>query len=324
MVKTLIVYCGHEINENLIFFARNGYIDDPQYDFVFVMNNPDLCLEFRPKKQNVTYIARENTGFDFGGWSHALFMKSTDMLLYEKYDYFIFLNSTVRGPFLPVYIGQDVKWPELFIRQLDEKVKITGSALAWYKRRPFISSAFFATDKIGLKIGIDNGIFSPETIMMSKADTVIKKEMGFTNVIMDAGYTIKCMLKYYENMNFKVQRCPYQSICHLNPNHYFGTNVNPYEVIFIKQNRNIEPLRLERYTEWHSKKIGYNIKALCGTGDNNKDMSNIVRMMLEKDKYIHLNVNSSIDKVYLFIDDDALIVNTDVNVIILGSSNDHH
>jgi hypothetical protein len=41
----------------------------------------------------------------------------------------------------------------------------------------------------------------------------------------------------------------------LNSNYYYGININPYEVIFIKQNRIIEPAVLNKYTQWHLRKI---------------------------------------------------------------------
>jgi len=31
---------------------------------------------------------------------------------------------------------------------------------------------------------------------------------------------------------------------------YFGTNVHPYETIFLKSNRDIDPTNLEKMTEW--------------------------------------------------------------------------
>jgi len=45
-----------------------------------------------------TYVKtmhRDNIGYDFGGWSDALLTDN----LYEGYDNFIFVNSSVLGPF---------------------------------------------------------------------------------------------------------------------------------------------------------------------------------------------------------------------------------
>ena len=38
---------------------------------------------------------------------------------------------------------------------------------------------------------------------------------------------------------------------HLHENAYFSFNVHPYETIFIKANRNIQPEMLQTLTKWH-------------------------------------------------------------------------
>lgn len=32
---------------------------------------------------------------------------------------------------------------------------------------------------------------------------------------------------------------------------YFGFNLHPYETIFMKANRNVNPLMMAKMTEWH-------------------------------------------------------------------------
>jgi len=46
--------------------------------------------------------------YDFGGWSDALLTDN----LYQGYDNFIFVNSSVLGTFLPSYKG---KWTDIYI-----------------------------------------------------------------------------------------------------------------------------------------------------------------------------------------------------------------
>lgn len=269
--RTLIIYSGHEINDNLVFFSRNGYIDDPKYDFIFIFNNSNLKLEFSIQKSNIKILTRPNFGLDFGGWTDALFSKENDKFLYEKYDYFIFMNSTVRGPFLPLYYDQKLHgyWPEIFTSKLNDEYKLVGPAVAFYLQKPFISSALFVTDRIGLDIAMKKSIFDPKTIKMDKVNIVTKKEIGFSNAIIEAGYNIKSLLYYYKDINLKTQQISFMSHCHLNPNNYYGINVNPYEIIFIKQNRKIEPAILNKYTEWHIRKTNNVTKILYGLSENN-------------------------------------------------------
>ena len=47
----------------------------------------------------------------------------------------------------------------------------------------------------------------------------------------------------------------YNSKCRVgdvNRNHaYFGFNVHPYETLFVKSNRDIEPVMIDKLTAWH-------------------------------------------------------------------------
>ena len=50
---------------------------------------------------NARYIEHSNQCYDWGSFGWALESESADVL---KYKYFIFLNSSVRGPFMPAYL----------------------------------------------------------------------------------------------------------------------------------------------------------------------------------------------------------------------------
>ena len=47
----------------------------------------------------------------------------------QAYRYFIFLNSSVRGPFFPSYMPSQWQWPDAFIDRLSSEVKIVSSSL---------------------------------------------------------------------------------------------------------------------------------------------------------------------------------------------------
>lgn len=46
-------------------------------------------------------------------------------------------------------------------------------------------------------------------------------------------------------------------------NKYYGTNIHPYESIFQKANRDIDPIQLSRLTEWHDG-MEYSSQPYCG------------------------------------------------------------
>lgn len=270
--KTLIIYAGHEINENFIFFCRNGYINDPNFDFVFIFNNPSINIEFSLDRPNIKIMTRQNIGYDFAGWTYVLFSDdpdNKDKRLYEKYGYFILLNSTVRGPFLPTYYDQinHGYWPNLFISKLDNNIKLVGTIVAFYQSRPFISSSFLVMDKIALDIGIKRGIFHPQFIETSKLAVVIKKEIALSNIIFEEGYNIKSMLTFYKDIDLKNYKHPEVKICHLNPKKYYSIDINPYEIIFIKTNRNVEPFVLSKYTEWNINTVNNINKIMYGISE---------------------------------------------------------
>ncbi len=48
---------------------------------------------------------------------------------YNKYKYFIFLNSSVRGPFYPSYLPPSWQWTQAFTDRLVGDIKLVGSSL---------------------------------------------------------------------------------------------------------------------------------------------------------------------------------------------------
>jgi hypothetical protein len=79
--------------ENLVYFLNNGGILD-NIDYYIIINGE--CTVNIPDLKNIIVIKKQNTGYDFGAWQHAI--KKYMKLNY--YDYYIFLNSSIRGPII--------------------------------------------------------------------------------------------------------------------------------------------------------------------------------------------------------------------------------
>ncbi len=47
---------------------------------------------------------------------------------YKDYKYFIFINSSVRGPYLPAYIDSST-WTQAFTSQFTDTIKLVGSSI---------------------------------------------------------------------------------------------------------------------------------------------------------------------------------------------------
>jgi hypothetical protein len=91
----------------------------------------------------------------------------------------------------------------------------------------------------------------------------VHAEIGATDAILAAGFDVDVLMTAYHGLGGNgrpEQRIPpYGAGCDATENgdvlrngKYYGTNVHPYETIFIKANRDIDPVLLRRLTEWHN------------------------------------------------------------------------
>ena len=75
----------------------------------------------------------------------------------RRYPFIIFLNSSVRGPFLPAYMQNSVPWTHVFTSKITEEVRLVGSTINCgraYESLPVahVQSYAMATDQAGLQI----------------------------------------------------------------------------------------------------------------------------------------------------------------------------
>ena len=89
-------------------------------------------------------------------------------------------------------------------------------------------------DKIGLALLQNQGtIFCNHP---NKGSAIVHGEYGLSNCILNNGYTIDCMLDKYKNVDWKdVTNYNLNNNAHPSrKNSFYGTSINPYEVIFHK------------------------------------------------------------------------------------------
>ena len=122
------------------------------------------------------YFKRENLGYDFGAWSYGLYTDD----LYKNYDTFIFVNSSVVGPFLPFYF--DGKWSDIFLKGLNNNVSL-------YKRIRDYKTAYGV---IPFKIHVMWAV--PEKVLHKRAnfalltEGIIHKSLHAECAMMDENY----------------------------------------------------------------------------------------------------------------------------------------
>ncbi len=202
--------------------------------FYTIVINGEVCSFDIPKIDNCRVIYRKNEGYDFGGHLASLNALGEDKNIY---DYFFFMNCGIIGPILN---DQNIEWYTKFTDKFTEKVKLVGTTIVCLPKSdrggygPKIEGFFFCLDKKGLEI-----VLNKKTVFYNhknKTDAILNGEYGLTKCIMRNGYTIDCMLKEYQNIDW-LDHSNYNMNNNKHPsrkNSFFGKSINPYDVIFHK------------------------------------------------------------------------------------------
>jgi hypothetical protein len=64
----------------------------------------------------------------FGAFGWALY--ESGAISPSRYSYFVMMDATTRGPFVPVYARDRVHWAEPFLRRLSDRVKLVGPTIS--------------------------------------------------------------------------------------------------------------------------------------------------------------------------------------------------
>ena len=261
--KTLITFVHFKrsddsiYEENLYFFIELGLIDSSEYHFNFIINS-EKGGEFIPKRKNISVIKGHNKGYDFGAYKQSL-----DSVNLQDFNRFIFMNDTCRGPFIPNYVPKSINWVEMFLHEMDDKVKLVGAT--WFNaeydeflqdvlKRPkgtntHIQSWCFGMDKTALKILLKNKIF--DTIGKDKWSLITEHEIKMSQILINSGYIVKPF-----QLSREIEK--HQDVNHNDA--YFKINLNPLEVMFFKvkssgKGQLINPQVLKNYTKWKLRPI---------------------------------------------------------------------
>jgi hypothetical protein len=279
---------------NFDFFVQTGIINDPNILFIFVINGHNCSIEI-PDYENCVILKRDNIGYDFGAHRASLDYL-TDLYSCSvkdiPFDYFIFMNCGVIGPFLPKYYPKNVHWTTIFTDNLNDKIKLFGTSLVCFEYNasmgngPHIEGFFFCLDKIGLST-----VFNTKTVFVNhktKQEAVNNGEYGLSKAILNAGYSLDCMLYKYQNIDWSNK----QNWINQNNNSfpsrsgtYEGITIHPFEVIFHKWFwLNELPVNFNyviRYKKWKLNEIIKNKKVhvIFGSGEY---MINVTNKIMDK------------------------------------------
>ena len=247
-MKYLITYVYYETENsvfNLNFFIKNGVFENDNVQYNFIINSNSISVNL-PNYRNVNLIKSNNKGYDFGAYSESI-----DSVNTEDFDYFIFLNDTVRGPFVPRYLKRI--WYEDFVSLISDNIKLVGSTINRERIADIdkhVQSMAFGTDRVGIDLLIKNNILNKNFVEKvyndgGKDELIVKFEVNMSGIIIKNGYQISSFMQI-ENNSIEI---PHGDIHYSNL--YFGSTINPIECMFIKTNR-INNRDIENYTYWNS------------------------------------------------------------------------
>ena len=240
--KILIVYAYHETPDalrNLGFFCRHAITPYRDRKHVIVVNGTCSIESQIPKFENVTVLRRDNKGFDFGAWAHALRHVQLD-----QFDHFFFLNSSVTGPFLPAYQDSS-RWPEPFIELLTDRVKLGGITINVYRGDPIVQSMFLVTGRVGIELLIKNGIFKNNDSDATKKAVIVGREIPASKIILSAGFHVDCLAATHNKRALApLKRDASGDIFY--PGAYRTHTLEPLDTCFFKTNRGCSVASLAR------------------------------------------------------------------------------
>jgi hypothetical protein len=226
-----VIYAYYEKNQdykqNLLFFLQHGFV--ASIDYTFVVNGQSTVTW--PKWPNMTLINRDNVGYDFQGYYHGLLSLQKRGLLRPK-NYYLFINSTVRGPFIPPYTTRHIYWytPYLDLMSGVYNTKLVGSTINGLIR-PHVQSYVFMIDYEGVDHLLKTNFFKVYT---QREDVILYQEIEMSQVFLRKGWNIDCLIPEYHGLDYRSKSLKINSGDIRYAKNLLGRELTPYEVIFIK------------------------------------------------------------------------------------------
>tara|TARA_B110000259_G_scaffold184524_1_gene231760 strand:- start:4131 stop:4886 length:756 start_codon:yes stop_codon:yes gene_type:complete len=239
-MKTVILYVFHEITPMVKYFDERTFKKEG-YDFIYIVNNDEITNQTLSKLNlNRLYklVKRKNIGNDFGAWSDIILAYD----LQNKYDNFIFINSSVFGPISNE--DNNCNWCDTMLNGLTEDVKLFGSTInGAYNFH--VQSYAFCMKSDTLKYLKEEGIFRKD-LQCNKSELIQNYELKMSKLILDKGWNIGCLSGNAKNLDFRKEKLKQTIFSNYNHKYpdiqfraYLHNILKPKEVLFIKGNRDM-------------------------------------------------------------------------------------
>lgn len=253
MATVCVIYSYFEKNEeyrtNLIYFLKHGYIRSPSIDYIFVVNGSHTVVF--PQGNNIRVCLRENSGFDFQGYYTGL------LCIRKKYAHYSFVNSSVRGPFIPHYIS-DFKWYQPFINLLKGTTKLVGCVINVQSPTPLFKLSTYGPHVQSYCFMMDNECMEylmTETDLFAKQyqdknDVITNQEIKMSTYVLHKGWNISCLIKEYQGVDYRNNNTCCQIVDDILWNkNSLGRVIHPFESMFSKTSRDTNIGEIETLTD---------------------------------------------------------------------------
>ena len=178
----------------------------------------------------------------------------------RSFKYYIFLNSSVRGPFFPSYMPAGWEWPQAFTTRFTDRIKVVSSSIVCLPESdlsgggPRAESWAFALDADGLSLTIAAGVFHIRTCKLCKEDgIVVGGEYGISKAILERGYNLATLQSMYSRGVEWADPQHWGCNNNAHPSRhgtYDSISMHPFETLFVKANWRVGEPFLTRYTRW--------------------------------------------------------------------------
>jgi len=255
---TLVLYVYNaadtEHTRNFAFFLRYGIKEDDVAYRIIVTKGPGVkdFPRLPTLPANAQYLRTEQCTGTWGAIDAVM-----GLLPIADYQYFVVVDSSVRGPFLPPYLAsssslnedEDIEtplhWTEAFTNKIIDHVKLVGStiscegapvngnAAAAWRGNPAVTPHAWATDATGWALlASQHGVFRCHT---NSWEQRYYADVGASLAILKAGWTLDTLLTRYQGVDWTAASA-WQCNQRVRPDyehHYDGISVTPYETVFV-------------------------------------------------------------------------------------------
>jgi hypothetical protein len=249
--KYCCIYAYYEkddlYKDNFQHFLKHGGILN-NVDYYIVINGNHTINIMNETKYNIKFFEKENKGYDFGAYSYVI------NRINKNYDYYIFLNATVKGPYL---LDNTHNWLEIYLSLFNDNVKLVGASICYasgdaiglkkYNLNTgniyYVQTPFFIIKNDFLNHLKDTNFFLENELndITDLEYVVMNKEIKLSYLCYLFGGNINCYLEKYRNLDYRtlkydINKSSVGGDAYFE-NAYFCGTIQPTDVIFYKNKR---------------------------------------------------------------------------------------